>query len=352
MAWWKTATGSASTASRNDWPDMQDEFAITDHIRALQERPGASSNQIRQVIEHWAASRDTEASNRLLQVLVFKYAAAEKELYRLNRELLDKREKLHEDLAAAAEIQRSLLPRKPADYAAFDMDWAFEPSTHIAGDIFNVIRLGDHLWGLYALDVSGHGVPAAMVAVSVYQNLQPASGFVCRLDPRRTSGQTPRRPAQVLRALDAEYPFERFSNFFTMAYLILDTENHTLTYSNAGHPRPVILRRDGRIKLLKRGGPFIGLLGMRTPDDDEGFMEEQLAFNPGDKLFLYTDGLNEYMNPEGEMYGNQRLHALLAAFAGKPVSDAVDAVRTALREFGRGAALADDVTLVGLELKK
>lgn len=352
MPWWKTASGSASTASRNDWSDVPEDFAITDYIRALQQRPGTSSEQIRQVIEHWAAIRDTEASNRLLQALVFKYAAAEKELYRLNRELVDKREKLHEDLAAAAEIQRSLLPRKPADSAPFDMDWAFEPSTHIAGDIFNVIRLDDHLWGLYSLDVSGHGVPAAMVAVSVYQNLQPSSGFVCHPDPGGTSAQIPLRPTQVLGALDAEYPFERFSNFFTMAYLILDTDHYTLTYSNAGHPRPVILRRDGRIKLLKRGGPFIGLLGIRSSDDDDGFMEEQLAFNPGDKLFLYTDGLNEYMNPEGEMYGNQRLHALIRNFAGKPLSEAVGAIRAALREFGRGAAPADDMTLVGLELKR
>ncbi|MGE5256541.1 MAG: PP2C family protein-serine/threonine phosphatase [Hyphomicrobiales bacterium] len=331
---------------------MPEDFAIADYIRALQQRPDTSPEQIRQAIEHWAATRDTEASNRLLKTLVFKYAAAEKELYRLNRELLDKREALHEDLAAAAEIQRSLLPRKPADYAPFDMDWVFAPSTHIAGDIFNVIRLGDHLWGLYSLDVSGHGVPAAMVAVSVYQYLQPSSRFVCHPDPRSTSAQIPLRPAHVLRALDAEYPFERFSNFFTMAYMILDTDHHTLTYSNAGHPRPVILRRDGRIKLLKRGGPFIGLLGIRSPDDDDGFMEEQLTFNPGDKLFLYTDGLNEYMNPEGEMYGNQRLHAMIQRFAGKPLSEAVEAIRAALSEFGRGAAPADDMTLVGLELKK
>jgi len=106
----------------------------------------------------------------------FKYAATEKQLYRLNRELLDQQERIHEDLAAAAEIQRSLLPRRPADYDQFEIAWTFEPSAHIAGDIFNVIRLAEHRWGIYALDVSGHGVPAAMVAVSVYQNLQPASG--------------------------------------------------------------------------------------------------------------------------------------------------------------------------------
>lgn len=330
---------------------MRDAFPIADHLRALQERPDASSRQIRQVIENWAAQHDSLAANRLLQALVFKYAAAEKDLYRLNRELRAKQERIDEDLAAAAEIQRSLLPRAPADYGPLDMGWAFEPSAHIAGDIFNLIRLADHLWAIYAMDVSGHGVPAAMMAVSVYQSLQPASGFVCRPEPGMDRRLSPRRPSEVLKALDAEYPFERFSNFFTMAYLILDTENHTLTYSNAGHPRPVVLRRDGRVKLLKRGGPFIGLFGIRLPEEDNGFMEEQLAFNPGDKLFLYTDGLNEYMNPEGEMYGNQRLHALLKDHAGEGISAIIAAVRAALRQFGRDAPPADDVTLVGIELK-
>jgi sigma-B regulation protein RsbU (phosphoserine phosphatase) len=231
------------------------------------------------------------------------------------------------------------------------MDWAFEPSAQIGGDIFNLIRLADHLWALYTLDISGHGVPAAMVAVSVYQALQPGSGFVSRPDPRAALGQSPQGPAAVLKALDAGYPFERFSNFFTMVYLTLDTERKTLTYSNAGHPRPVILRRDGRIKLLKRGGPFIGLLGLRLPEAGVGFMEERLAFNPGDKLFLYTDGLSEYMNPDGEMYGNQRLHALLKEHAGQSVSEIIAAARASWRNFGRGAPPADDVTLVGIALK-
>jgi sigma-B regulation protein RsbU (phosphoserine phosphatase) len=217
---------------------MRDAFPIAEHLRELQERPDAAPKQVRQMIENWAVQHDSLAANRLLHALVLKYAAAEKDLYRLNRELLAKQEKIDEDLSAAAEIQRSLLPRKPADYGPLDIDWAFEPSAHIGGDIFNLIRLADHLWGIYTLDISGHGVPAAMVAVSVYQALQPGSGFVSRSDMQGTQGQSPRRPAEVLKALDAGYPFERFSNFFTMVYLILDTERNTLTYSNAGHPGP------------------------------------------------------------------------------------------------------------------
>jgi len=330
---------------------MPDHSPLLEHLRTLLGRPGGSSDPLREMLEYWAAHRDSAASTRLLQALVFKYASAEKDLYRLNRELLAKQERIEEDLAAAAEIQRSLLPQQHGEYGPLEIEWMFQPSSQIGGDIFNVIRLADHLWAIYTLDISGHGVPAAMVAVSVYQALQLGSGILGIPDTRMAQGQSPRRPAEVLRELDAGYPFERFSNFFTMVYLILDTRTHTLTYSNAGHPRPVVVRRDGRIKLLKRGGPFIGLLGIRLPEENEGFMEEQLAFNPGDRLFLYTDGLNEYMNPEGEMYGNQRLHARLKEHAGESVSAMIASVRAAWLDFGRGAPSADDVTLVGIALK-
>jgi len=351
MPWWKRVTGSIPNASKNDLPDMQDHSSLTEHLRTLKERPGVASDQLRNLLEYWAARHDSAASIRLLQTLVLKYASAEKDLYRLNRELLAKQERIEEDLAAAAEIQRSLLPRKPGDYGPLEIEWMFQPSAQIGGDIFNLIRLADHLWAIYTLDISGHGVPAAMVAVSVYQALQPGSNFVSRPDTRVAQGESPQRPAEVLKALDAGYPFERFSNFFTMVYLVLDTAARTLTYSNAGHPRPVLLRRDGRVKLLKRGGPFIGLFGIRLPEADDGFMEEQVAFRPGDKLFLYTDGLNEYMDPDGEMFGNQRLHALLKDHSAESVSAIIAAVRAAWLDFGRGAPPADDVTLVGIELK-
>ena len=351
MPWWKRVTGSIPNASKNDLPDMQDHSSLTEHLRTLKERPGVASDQLRNLLEYRAARHDSAASIRLLQTLVLKYASAEKDLYRLNRELLAKQERIEEDLAAAAEIQRSLLPRKPGDYGPLEIEWMFQPSAQIGGDIFNLIRLADHLWAIYTLDISGHGVPAAMVAVSVYQALQPGSNFVSRPDTRVAQGESPQRPAEVLKALDAGYPFERFSNFFTMVYLILDTAARTLTYSNAGHPRPVLLRRDGRVKLLKRGGPFIGLFGIRLPEADDGFMEEQVAFSPGDKLFLYTDGLNEYMDPDGEMFGNQRLHALLKDHSAESVSAMIAAVRASWLDFGRGVPPADDVTLVGIELK-
>ena len=353
MPWWKRVTGSIPNASKNDLPDMQDHSSLTEHLRTLKERPGVASDQLRNLLEYWAARHDSAASIRLLQTLVLKYAYAEKDLYRLNRELLAKQERIEEDLAAAAEIQRSLLPRKPGDYGPLEIEWMFQPSAQIGGDIFNLIRLADHLWAIYTLDISGHGVPAAMVAVSVYQALQPGSNFVSRPDPRVAQGESPQRPAEVLKALDAGYPFERFSNFFTIVYLLIDTAAGTLTCSNAGHPQPVILRKGGAIQRLKRGGPVIGLRSLRPQAEREIlFGEEKIRLTPGDRVLLYTDGLTEYQNAAGELYGNARFLARLEALRERPLADMVAAVRLSLREFGGGAKPADDMTLLGIELKE
>jgi len=326
--------------------------SIIEHIRALQGPGSRNAELIKQVIESWAARRDFEAGNQLLRSLVLKYADAEKKLYQLNRELVDRQRRLDEDLAAAAEIQSSLLPQDMSAFGQLDIAWAFEPSTHIAGDIFNVIRLDDSSVGAYALDVSGHGVPAAMVAVSVCQNLQPGSAFIRTPDPMSASGQSLRSPVDVLRALDLEYPFERFSNFFTIVYLLIDTARGSLTCSNAGHPQPIILHKGGGIQRLKRGGPVIGLRSIRPQADRETvFSEEKVRFAPGDRVLLYTDGLAEYQNAAGQLYGSARFLARLEAFRERPLADMVEAVRLSLREFGGGANPADDMTLLGIELK-
>jgi sigma-B regulation protein RsbU (phosphoserine phosphatase) len=332
---------------------MPTDPSIIEHVRALQGPGSRNAELIKQVIESWAARQDYEAGNQLLRSLVLKYADAEKKLYRLNRELVDRQQRLDEDLAAAAEIQSSLLPQDTAAFEQLDIAWAFEPSTHIAGDIFNVIRLDDRCCAAYALDVCGHGVPAAMVAVSVCQNLQPSSALIRTPDRMSASGQSPRSPADVLRALDLEYPFERFSNFFTVVYLLIDTAAGTLTCSNAGHPQPFILRKGGGIQRLKRGGPVIGLRTIRSQADREiVFSEERVRLTPGDRVLLYTDGLTEYQNAAGELYGSARFLARLEALRERPLADMVEAVRLSLREFGGGANPADDMTLLGIELKE
>ncbi len=331
---------------------MRTEGTLIEELRRLAGEGAHTAALVTRLIEFLAARQDSLVGRELLQSLVMKYAGAEKQLYRLNRKLVEKQLLIDEDLAAAADIQRSLLPRDPAQFEAFEVAWTFEPSAHIGGDIFNVMRLDRNHWAVYALDVSGHGVPAAMVAVSVYQNLQPYSDTVRAYMPQSPPGYLLRSPRQVLQALDAEYPFERFANFFTMVYFIFDAACRTVAYSNAGHPPPLVLHRDGRLDLLSRGGPVIGLSSVRPHRPPESvFSEEIFRLEPGDKLLLYTDGLIEHRNPRGDLFGSRRLLSLLKDLGGSSVAGVVDAVSAAVREFAGGTPPDDDMTLVGIGLK-
>jgi sigma-B regulation protein RsbU (phosphoserine phosphatase) len=303
-----------------------------------------------QLLEYWAATQDFEIDNRLLRDLVFKYAASEKKLKELNKDLIWKQERLEEDLAAAADIQSSLLPKNVNDIGRMAVAWKFKPCEKIGGDIFNLAQLDDRHWGIYMLDVSGHGVPAAMVAVSVFQNLHPQAGRILLKSTDAQNRRAMRSPARVLEKLDLEYTFDRFNNFFTINYVILDTATGDFTCSSAGHPPPIIIRQDGSIDLMTSGSPPIGTRDLRLVEESVTFPEEKMKLNPGDKLVLYTDGVFEYQNRKGEFYGNRRFHQQLAKLKDVSVDALVKRQFQALMDFGNSTEPKDDISLLGIEL--
>lgn len=332
---------------------MNFEDSLKAKIRELDIKNPQYALLLKQALEYWASLKDNGINNQLLQDLVFKYSAAEKKMKRLNQELLDKQKRLDDDLASAAEIQKSLLPHKIDSAENLEVAWEFEPCEHMGGDIFNMFQLDDAYWGIYMLDVSGHGVQAAMVTVSVSQFLQPNSGHLFRRKSKKSAHSSElRTPAEVLAALDIEYPFERFNNFFTMTYMIINTKTGDLTYSNAGHPHSILLRKDGKMELLQQGGPAIGVGDFHVLNGQENrYQEGHLQMNPGDKLLVYTDGITEYQNPAGEFYGADRFYETINALQGQPVADVVARCIKSLMDFGNPAKPQDDITLLGLALK-
>lgn len=304
------------------------------------------------ILEYSARLQDQEVNNRLLEELVFKYATLEKNLKQLNQELIWQQKRIQQDLDAAADIQKSLLPQKANIAQQVEVAWYFEPCDKIGGDIFNMIQLDNDHWVIYMLDVSGHGVPAAMVTVSVSQLMQLHTGFLIKKGADSSSDSKIMSPVDVLNELEREFPFDRFNNFFTINYFILNTENGILNYANAGHPRPIILHKNGGFEELTSGGPPIGTLSLRLQDDQVIFKEEQTQIYPGDKVILYTDGLVEYYNENDEFYGNDRFYNRLRELQEKPVSDIVNASIKSLKVFGNNRKPADDITLLGFELKQ
>jgi len=323
-------------------------------LKLLRSKDPKVSRIIHQLLEHRATIKDKEINNRLLQELVIKYSESEKKLKLLNRELIKKQDRIELDLSAAAEIQKSLLPKDPYSVSdVIEIAWKFRPCDKIGGDIFNIIPLNDACWAFYMIDVAGHGVQAAMIAVTVYQYLQHQSGIRISGTMESIPAQEIRQPAKVLEFLDREYPFERFNSFFTINYVILNTTTGTLTASSAGHPPPLILRKDGRLMSLKKGGRPIGTIDLRISEDEPiVYLEEHEQLQAGDKLVFYTDGVTEYQNERGEFYGIERFCQNLMGLKDRPVSELINLSFKSLIEFGHNTKPQDDISLLGLELRR
>jgi sigma-B regulation protein RsbU (phosphoserine phosphatase) len=263
-----------------------------------------------------------------------------KRLQTQNTELLRQQHELDQDLKAAAYIQQSLLPQTPPDVPNMRFAWQFMPCSTIGGDIFHIDQIDDAHIAMYLLDVSGHGVPSAMVTVPVSQSLSPKpNSFI-----KRAITEPPYYeivpPAEVLNALAQEYPFKRFGRYFTIVYLILNIYTGHVRYSKAGHPEPMLVRRSGQIELLTASGPLIGM------DVCHSFQEEIVTLYAGDRLFLYTDGITECLDQYRNMYGEERLQQELLTTRTEPLDRACQQVIAAVRAYSGSTPLQDDITLL------
>ena len=263
----------------------------------------------------------------------------------LTREVLEKQRHLDNDLKVAAGIQRSLLPSEVPGKSNLEFAWKFQPCESIGGDIFNLFPLDDAHYALYMLDVSGHGVPSALITVSVSQMLQPHTNTLIKRDTNQGSQNEIVAPVDVLRELDREYPIERFDKYFTFIYMLIDIRRGALRYSNAGHPPPLLIRTDGTLEKLEKGGPMIGLGGVLP------FEEGELTIRTGDRIILYTDGVLEYEKALGEFYGEERFQRAVTGEAGLSIDALLDHIMEDMMAFGQQAKPKDDITLLGIEYR-
>jgi len=257
------------------------------------------------------------------------------ELQQRNTDLREKQEQLEVDLRAASEIQRAFIPRPGLALPGIEISWLFAPCETLGGDSFNAVPLGpDHL-GLYMMDVSGHGVPAAMLAIAVSERLSVTGGVVL------TSGAEVRSPHRVLEALHREFPFDRFERYVTLNYLLLDIPSGRLRHSSAGHPPPVLLRADGSLSALAAGGPIIGA-GVGA------FELDSVELQRGDRVFLYTDGVVDLEGPTGRL-GLPAFQEILVSGRETPLQLSCRAIEKVLTDAAGHCPVADDVSLLAFE---
>ena len=267
-------------------------------------------------------------------ILVILYDVTELEMQKL--ELQAKQNQIDRDLRAAAGIQRSLLPQYLPGNGAVKMAWHFEPCRLIGGDIFSINYPNENLIDLYILDVCGHGVSAALVAVSVSQFLH-SEGNISERQSKRHS------PSSILDSLERAFPFERFDTYFTMLYMTIDLSRGTVLYGSAGHPPPLLLRSNGQLEVLDLHGPAIGF------GRDNTFSHEEKGLRRGDKVVLYTDGILEAHNPEGEMYGKHRLYEALRGCENLSAKETTGRIYREIRNFAATAEFDDDVSILVLD---
>lgn len=257
--------------------------------------------------------------------------------------LYEKKMELEEGLRSAAHIQRSLMPKQFPQIGQLRFASCFIPCQTVGGDLFNLFRLDEDTLALYMLDVSGHGVPAAMVTVSVYQALSLHTSQIVKVSRAEAPYYRIASPEDVLSQLDQEYPFERFESFFTICYLLVEPRSGRIRFANAAHPPTLICRADGSLELLDADGTLIGLGGLVPYECGEAQLQ------PGDRLFLYTDGLFEHENFDGQQFGHQRLQDLILRSRQQPLEEQCQALIDELRVFGEERPFADDVTLLAVE---
>jgi phosphoserine phosphatase RsbU/P len=269
-----------------------------------------------------------------------------------NRSLLESRQRLQQaydqikrELASAARIQRQMLP--PADrlVSPFRIESLFLPAAQVSGDSFNFFPLNRNQIGFFLLDVSGHGVQAALFSARLNGALVPTAASDLHQDGTSISADIFSGPGPFLSELNDRWlePEAELENYATIAYGTLDRHSGEGEIVLAGHPPPLILRKSGAIDSLKPGGlPF----GMFQGADYES---QAFALGPGDRLILYSDGVTECCNQAGEQFGIERMQAALAASAGDHRARMTRELEAQLQQWSGSLDFEDDVSLLVLE---
>jgi PAS domain S-box-containing protein len=254
----------------------------------------------------------------------------------VEKELRKKQQQLSKDLEVAAGIQQSLIPSSSPRVGSIRVAWRFEPCEQIGGDIFNFQHAGRNQISFYVLDVCGHGVSSALISAAVSQFLQTNYEF-------SANASETVQPESVLNSLERIFPLERFDSFFTIVYVTVDYVNGRLIYSCAGHPSPIILHPDGELEVLDMHGPVIGT------GYDQPFRQKETQLEHGDKIILYTDGVLDYPNPAGKLFGMQRFQKALKKHGHQPIQTLMDSVQITIKDFAGCASPEDDLSMMVVE---
>ncbi|MCK5894572.1 MAG: SpoIIE family protein phosphatase [Endozoicomonadaceae bacterium] len=270
----------------------------------------------------------------------------ERTLEERNKELAGAFKIIKQDLESAAKTQAELLVQ-PTTIDKVSFDWFFKPSKIIGGDMFGYFSLSDEHVAFYQLDVAGHGIPSALFSFSMNNLMGDNTGKTSLL--RETIAEAPYYrildPHEVLGCLN-----ERFQTtvesmlYFTMVYGVIHTPTGKLSISHAGHPPAMWMKSDlGETDFVEGEGVPVGMVPGIT------YETKNLQLTKGDRLFLYSDGIVECENNQGDMFGQDKLKNLLKESQTLPMNDVIVSVQNQIEDWQGHGQFEDDVTYLIME---
>lgn len=265
-------------------------------------------------------------------------------LIKRNELLESKLDAVHQDLNSANIAQANLLPKKITFTNELDFAARFIPSQYISGDTYNIFRLDEDHVGLYQIDVSGHGVTAALFSVSLSQmlNINRANNNLLKTSLKKPPYYKINSPEKVVSLLHEEQFFAKHEIYFTMIYMIINLKTGELEYIRAGHNPPVILRKNGVIDQPQGGGLPIGW----DFDRDDPLIKIQLR--KGDRIFLFSDGILEAQNIDKNFFGEERLFNVLKSNLINDLDTTLNDSIIHLSQFTGSLKFEDDISILGV----
>lgn len=243
----------------------------------------------------------------------------------LHEQLIEKK-RLEGQLEVARQVQLELLPAKDPQLAGYDISAYNFPTEEVSGDYYDWVKIFDDQISLVIADVSGKGVPAALLMAFLRASLRAATHI----------GYSPHVSMAKVNYLLWE-SIER-NQFVTAFYGILDVTNRTLSYTNAGHNPPLLFTAEGKHQFIERGSLPLGMF------KDTRYHEYYQTIEPGEMLVLYTDGVTEAQNLKGEEYGRDRLARAVKANRNLSARDLIAALHKEVIAWTDGKGATDDVT--------
>jgi phosphoserine phosphatase RsbU/P len=250
----------------------------------------------------------------------------------LHEQLIEKK-RLQGQLEVARQVQLALLPPSDPELPGYDISAYNFPTEEVSGDYYDWVRIYHDQIGIVIADVSGKGVPAALLMAFLRASLRAAThiGYATHISMSKVN-------YLLWESIER-------NQFVTAFYGVLDASNRTLSYSNAGHNPPILMNAAGESRLIKRGEQPLGMFR------DTRYHEYYLSFEPGDVLVLYTDGVTEASNPAGEEFGHQRLLEAVKAAYDLPAREMIASIEMAVLAWTAGAGANDDVTFFIIKAK-